>query len=169
MSVSAAERHGSVLPPAENYSEIGFNYRMTDMQAAVGIVQLSKLPAIVARRRELAAIYTAAFADLPVVRVVADPEWGTSNFQSFWIEVLPEAKTDREGVLEALALADISARRGIMAAHRQPAFRDRDTGVAELPATERLTDTTLILPLYHQLTAADQERVIHAVRGAVGE
>lgn len=169
MSVSAAERHGSVLPPAESYGEIGFNYRMTDMQAAVGIVQLSKLPAIVARRRELAAIYTDAFAGLPAVRVVADPEWGTSNFQSFWIEVLPGAEADRERLLEALARADISARRGIMAAHRQPAFRDRDTGTAALPATERLTDATLILPLYHQLTAADQERVIHVVRGAMGQ
>lgn len=165
MTVSAADRHRSVLPPVEAYDEVGFNYRMTDLQAAVGIVQLSKLPAIVARRREIAATYTEAFADLPV-RPIIDPEWGTTNFQSYWIELLSDAATDREGMLEALANAEISARRGIMAAHRQLAYRSRDTGTVPLPVTERLTDNTLILPVYHQLTNDDQARVIDVVRGA---
>ncbi|MBC7402307.1 MAG: DegT/DnrJ/EryC1/StrS family aminotransferase [Microbacteriaceae bacterium] len=166
MSVSAADRHRSVLPPAELYDEIGFNFRMTDLQAAVGIVQLGKLPAIVARRRQLAAEYSHRFADLPGIRPVADPVFGTANFQSYWIEILPEFGTDREALLEALANVDISARRGIMAAHRQPAYAGRDTGLADLSVTERLTDNTLILPLYHQLTREDQDRVIDAVRAA---
>ena len=168
MSVSATDRHGSVLPPAEEYSDVGFTYRMTDLQAANGIVQLGRLPAIVERRRELAAHYALSLGDLSSFRVVSDPEWGTSNFQSLWIEILPGSESDREAVLEALANADISARRGIMAAHRQPAFANRDTGDQELPMTERLTDSTLILPLYHGLSAPDQERVITAVRDAVG-
>ena len=168
MSVSATDRHGSVLPPAEDYSEVGFNYRMTDLQAAIGIVQLGRLPAIVERRRELAANYALSLGDLASLRVVSDPSWGTCNFQSLWIEILPGSASDREGVLEALANADISARRGIMAAHRQPAFAHRDTGDQALPMTERLTDSTLILPLYHGLSAPDQERVVTAVRAAVG-
>ncbi|TFC19822.1 DegT/DnrJ/EryC1/StrS family aminotransferase [Cryobacterium algoritolerans] len=168
MSVSATDRQSSVLAPAEEYDEIGFNYRMTDLQAAIGLVQLGRLPEIVRRRRELAARYTAEFNDIPGVRCVADPAWGQSNFQSFWIEVQPGPTGGRDGVLEALALADVSGRRGIMAAHRQPAYRDRDTGGVALPGTEHLTDNTLILPLYHQLTAADQDRVIAAVRAAVG-
>ncbi|HWI31348.1 MAG TPA: DegT/DnrJ/EryC1/StrS family aminotransferase [Microbacterium sp.] len=167
MSVSAADRHRSVLPPAEEYSEVGFNYRMTDLQAAVGIVQLGRLPEIVARRREIAATYRAAIDGIEGLRAVRDPEHGTSNFQSFWVEVLPSYPTDREGLLEALALADISARRGIMAAHRQPPYRDL-TPERGLPVTERLTDNTLILPVFHALSDGDQQRVIDVLRASGG-
>ena len=167
MSVSAADRHASVLAPPEEYAEVGYNFRMTDLQAAVGLVQLSKLPAIIERRRALAARYRAAIADIPGLRAVTDPDHGTTNFQSFWVEVGPEHPTDRDGLLTALAEADISARRGIMAAHRQPPYRDR-TPAAGLPVTERLNDRTLILPVYHQLTDADQDRVIAVLRRSGG-
>jgi len=162
MSVSAADRHASVLAPAEEYVEVGYNYRMTDLQAAVGIVQLGRLPEVVARRRELAATYAKQLADLPGLRPVTDPAWGTSNFQSFWVEVGPQYPLDRDGLLAHLAAADISARRGIMAAHRQPAY----AGVAHapLPVTEHLTDSTLILPLFHQLSESEQARVVDALR-----
>lgn len=164
MSVSANARHASVLAPVEEYLEIGFNYRMTDLQAAVGIVQLGRLPEAVFRRRQIATVYAATIADVPGLRAVADPEWGETNFQSFWLEVGPEYPLDRDGLLERLAQADISARRGIMAAHRQPAYQGRDTGKASLAVTERLTDNTLILPLYHELSAADQARIIEALQ-----
>lgn len=163
MSVSAADRHASVLAPPEEYGEVGYNFRMTDLQAAVGLVQLSRLPEIIARRRAIAARYRGAIADIAGLRAVADPDSGTSNFQSFWVEVEPAYPTDRDGLLVALAEADISARRGIMAAHRQPPYRDR-TPAAGLPATERLHEGTLILPVYHQLTEADQDRVIAVLR-----
>jgi len=166
MSASAASRHASVLAPAEEYLEIGFNYRMTDLQAAVGIVQLGRLPEIVARRREIAAAYTRDLADLPGLRVVTDPPWGESNFQSFWVEVLPEFPLDREGLLLHLAKDEISARRGIMAAHRQPAYEFRDTGLTPLPVTERLTDNTLILPVFHQLTEGERGRVVESIHRA---
>jgi dTDP-4-amino-4,6-dideoxygalactose transaminase len=166
MSVSANQRHASVLAPPEEYLEVGFNYRMTDMQAAVGIVQLGRLPEIVRRRREIVAAYTAALDDVAGLRLVTDPEWGTSNFQSFWIEVLPEFAIDREALLAHLAKDDISARRGIMAAHRQPAYADRDTGNVPLPVTERLTDHTLILPVFHQMTDGELTRVVDSIRRA---
>ncbi|KGJ79346.1 glutamine--scyllo-inositol aminotransferase [Cryobacterium roopkundense] len=164
MSVSATDRHASVLSPPEQYREIGFNFRMTDLQAAVGIVQVGRLDAIVERRREIAAGYADALAGIPGLRAVADPAWGTTNFQSFWIEVGPEYALDREQLLERLAVADISARRGIMAAHRQPAYLDHDGGTASLSVTEHLNDNTLILPIYHQLTLEDQERVIEVLQ-----
>ncbi|GAA1954073.1 DegT/DnrJ/EryC1/StrS family aminotransferase [Microbacterium deminutum] len=163
MSVSAADRHGSVLPPAEEYTEVGYNFRMTDLQAAVGLVQLGRLPLIVDRRREIATGYTAAIEGILGLRAVADPEYGTANFQSFWVEVLDEYPTDRDGLLEALATADISARRGIMAAHRQPPYRDL-TPESGLPITERLNERTLILPVFHNMTPAEQERVITVLR-----
>jgi dTDP-4-amino-4,6-dideoxygalactose transaminase len=163
MSLSATQRHASVLPAAEEYPEIGFNFRMTDLQAAVGIVQLGRLPEIVRRRREIAASYTDALAGIPGLRAVADPSWGTCNFQSFWIAVGPEFPRTRDQLLTDLAASGISARPGIMAAHRQPAYRDRNTGTAALTVTEQLTETTLILPVYHQLTDADLTRVIDAL------
>lgn len=158
MSVSAADRHASLLAPPEIYGEIGFNYRMTDLQAAIGSVQLTRLPAMVARRRELAAGYQKAIAELDGLRAVTDPPWGTGNYQSFWVEVEPHFPTDREGLMARLARAGVSARRGIMAAHRQPAYVG--TNPVPLPATEQLTDRTLILPLFHQMSESEQSRVL---------
>ncbi len=169
MSVSAADRHASVLAPAEQYLEVGYNYRMTDLQAAVGIVQLGRLPEVVARRREIAAAYAKQLDAVPGLRTVADPAWGTCNFQSFWVEVGPGSALDRDGLLAHLAAADISGRRGIMAAHRQPAYAGGDHGDQALPVTEHLTDSTLILPLFHQLSESEQARVVDALRtGAQG-
>ncbi len=167
MSVSAADRHASLVSPPEEYDEVGFNFRMTDLQAAVGLVQLGRLPAIVARRRELAARYRAALAGVTGLRLVDDPAYGTGNVQSLWVEVLPGYGLDREGLLQALAAASISARRGIMAAHRQPAHADRTH--MPLPVTERLTDGTLILPLFHQMTDTELDRVVQVLRGYGGQ
>ena len=169
MSVSANDRHASVLAPAEEYGEIGFNYRMTDMQAAVGLVQLDRLGEAVSRRRAIAAAYRKALADVEGLRFSEDPQYGTSNFQSFWFEVLPEFALGREELLERLARDGISARRGIMAAHRQPAYAGLDTGRADLSVTERLTDHTVILPVYHQLTLDEQSRVIRSILRAAGK
>jgi dTDP-4-amino-4,6-dideoxygalactose transaminase len=159
MSVSAADRHSSVLAPPESYDEVGYNFRMTDLQAAVGLVQLGRLPEVVARRRELAASYQKFLGEVSGLRTVADPSWGESNFQSFWVEVGEPYPVDRDGLLERLAHADISARRGIMSTHRQPPY----VGVAapgSLPVTEHLTDTTLILPVFHQMDETQQARVV---------
>lgn len=164
MSVSAADRHASALAPAEEYLELGFNYRMTDLQAAVGLVQLGRLAEAVDRRRQLAAGYAKQLADIPGLQPVTDPSWGTGNFQSYWVEVGAEHPLDRDGLLAHLAAAEISARRGIMAAHRQPAYAGHPT--APLPVTERLTDRTLILPLYHRLSESEQARVVDALRSA---
>jgi dTDP-4-amino-4,6-dideoxygalactose transaminase len=164
MSLSAAERHQTVLPPAEDYLELGYNYRMTDIQAAIGVVQLDRLGPIVERRRQIAAHYQQALAGVPGLRTLSDPAWGLSNFQSFWIEVLPEFPLGRDGLMARLAADNISVRRGIMAAHRQPAYAGQSH--APLPVTERLTDHTIILPVYPQMTPNDQQRVIDTMCSA---
>jgi dTDP-4-amino-4,6-dideoxygalactose transaminase len=161
MSVSAAERHRSGVPVLEQYLETGFNFRMTDVQAAIGLVQLGRLPAMVARRRQLARRYSEAFADLPGVVTAADPSHGTSNFQSYWLLLPPDSPIGRNELLEALGSAGISGRRGIMAAHREPAFAGHPH--IPLPVTERLTADSVILPLYHTMSLEDQDRVIDVV------
>jgi dTDP-4-amino-4,6-dideoxygalactose transaminase len=166
MSVSAADRHATAGPVFESYLETGFNYRMTDIQAAVGLVQLGRLDAIVGRRRELAARYHALLADLPGLRAVRDPEYGRTNYQSFWVLLEQGAPGRRDELLARLADAGISARRGIMAAHLEPAYAGHPH--APLPVTERLTRDSLILPLFHEMTEPQQERVVAVLRKAVG-
>lgn len=165
-SLSPTDRQESLQAQPGVYLEVGFNYRMTDLQAAVGIVQLRRLARMVARRREIAASYVAGLAGLKGLRLVADPPYGTTNFQSFWVEVLPAFAVSREGLLSRLADAGIAATRGVMAAHRQPAYRWRDTGNARLQHTERLTDSTLVLPVFHELDPVSINRVINTIQTA---
>jgi dTDP-4-amino-4,6-dideoxygalactose transaminase len=164
MSVSALARHQGGQPVIESYLELGFNYRMTDIQAAVGLVQLGKLDDMVLRRRELAAGYQAMLVDVPGLRTVRDPEWGESNFQSFWVEVDGRYPLSRNSLLTALAEEGVSARAGIMVAHRQPAYAGHATG--DLSISDQLTDNTLILPLFHTMTVREQETVVGVIRRA---
>jgi dTDP-4-amino-4,6-dideoxygalactose transaminase len=161
MTVSAADRHAAGRVVIEEYAEVGFNYRMTDVQAAIGLVQLGKLDAMVARRRELAARYQVALSKVDGLRWVQDPGHGTANYQSFWV-LLPDGYPGtRNEVLAALAARGVSARRGIMASHLEPAYRGHPH--APLPVTEKLAGRSLILPLYHDLTEEDQDAVVDAL------
>ncbi|MFC0506189.1 DegT/DnrJ/EryC1/StrS family aminotransferase [Micromonospora costi] len=162
MNVSAADRHASTQPVLESYLETAFNYRMTDIQAAVGLVQLGRLADLVAQRRALAARYHDLLADVDGLTPVRDPEYGETNYQSFWVRLDREYATGRDEVLAELAAAGVSARRGIMAAHLEPAYAD--VTPAPLPVTERLTRDSLILPLHHALTEADQDLVVDVLR-----
>jgi dTDP-4-amino-4,6-dideoxygalactose transaminase len=165
MSVSAVDRHASVLAPPESYVEVGYNYRMTDLQAAVGIVQLARLPEVVQRRRQLAANYSKYIDEIPDLRAVADPPWGTCNFQSYWVEVAESSPVSRDELLIRLAEADISARRGIMSTHRQRPYAGH-AKPGSLKVSERLTDNTLIVPLFHELSESDQARVIDVLESS---
>ncbi|WP_311380600.1 DegT/DnrJ/EryC1/StrS family aminotransferase [Arthrobacter sp. ISL-69] len=145
-------------------TEPGFEYRMTELQAAIGQVQLGRLQEAVAHRREIVASYQMALGRIEGLRFIKDPAYGTSNFQSFWLEVLPSFALPRNELLERLSRDGISAGAGIMAVHRQPEYRGRDYGSADLSVTERLADKTVVLPVYHQLTPGEQSRVLRSVR-----
>ena len=97
-------------------------------------------------------------AELPGVEVATDPPYGTTNYQSFWVTLPDGAPVGRDQVLARMQAARVSCRRGIMAAHLEPAYAGHPC--APLPVTERLTRQSLILPLYHQLTEAQQDRVV---------
>jgi perosamine synthetase len=165
MDASAAQRHVSRQAVIEHYLETGYNYRMTDIQAAIGLVQLGKLPALVARRRELAARYQRLLAEIPGTAMIADPAYGRTNFQSVWVLVPEDAPTGRNDLLRLLAAQGISARRGIMAAHSEPAYAHE--GKWSLPVTERITAHSLILPLFHELSLAEQDMVVDVLAGAL--
>jgi dTDP-4-amino-4,6-dideoxygalactose transaminase len=167
MAVTAHERHASPTVVVESYDELGFNYRMTDLQAAVGIVQLGKLDAMVAERRSLADRYRNALENLPAIFLPADPPYGTTNYQSYMVRLDDELPLERDALMQQLLDQGIATRRGIMAAHLEPACRDLPA--AELPVTERLTRRSLILPLFHGMDMAEVARVAGSLAHCVQE
>jgi dTDP-4-amino-4,6-dideoxygalactose transaminase len=166
MDVSAADRHRSRQPVIEHFVEVGFNFRMTDVQAAIGLVQLGKLSKLVAHRREQADRYHQLLSGTGL-RMIEDPPHGKTNYQSFWILLPDDSPVSRDGLLSSLADAGVSARRGIMAAHLEPAYADHPHGA--LPVTEKLTTRSLVLPLFHDMTEVEQDVVVSAVRGGLGQ
>jgi dTDP-4-amino-4,6-dideoxygalactose transaminase len=166
MNVGAAERHASQQPVIERYLEVGYNYRMTDVQAAIGLVQLGKLGRQIERRRELAARYQQLLSGIPGLVTIRDPGYGTTNYQSFWVMLPDGFPVSRDDLLRMLADAGVSARRGIMAAHLEPAY----AGVPcpPLPVTERVTAGSLILPLFHEMTEEEQDLVVSVIHAAAG-
>jgi dTDP-4-amino-4,6-dideoxygalactose transaminase len=166
MNVGASERHASQQPVIEQYLEVGYNYRMTDVQAAIGLVQLGKLGRLIERRREQAARYAELLADIPGLTMIRDPGYGTTNYQSFWIMLPDGFPFGRNELLRKLADAGVSARRGIMAAHLEPAYARAPC--LPLPVTERVTASSLILPLFHEMTEKEQDRVVSVIRAAAG-
>jgi perosamine synthetase len=164
MTVSAFDRHESDPADFESYPEMGFNFRMTDIQAAIGSVQLSKLDQMVQRRRQLAAQYRERLGGVTGVILPHDPRYGETNYQSFCIELEPSFGLNRNDLIRHLHQRGIASRRGVMASHLESAFPGSSTGT--LPVTERLTARTILLPLYHQMTDSDMERVTEAVAEA---
>jgi perosamine synthetase len=167
MSVSASERHASQQPVIERYLEVGFNYRMTDVQAAIGLVQLGKLGRLIERRRALAARYQDLLSEIPGLVTVRDPVFGATNYQAFWVMLPDGFPVGRNELLRMLADAGVSARRGIMAAHLEPAYAQTHPG-PPLPVTERITANSLILPLFHEMTEEEQDLVVSVIHAAAG-
>jgi perosamine synthetase len=165
MSVPDTVRHGSSKVIFEAYPIIGYNYRMTDIQAAVGREQLKRLPEIVARRREIAEQYRRLMSDIPGLTLPTEPEWARSNWQSFCVR-LP-ASVDQREVMQNMLDAGVSTRRGVMCSHREEPYLDARR-FGELENSEEAQDQCIVLPLYGQMTSADVSAVAQALRGACG-
>lgn len=165
MDQSAVARHSAREFVFERYLEVGWNYRMTDVQAAIGLVQLGRLNRLLLRRRAQAARYRRELSDLRQLSMATDPPHGTNNYQTFWLRIGDGGRLARDAALQALSEAGIGARRAVMAAHSEPAWAHYDHG--PLPETERWADDALALPLFHQMTPSEQDQVIVALRRAL--
>jgi len=163
MSVPANVRHGSGKVIFESYSEVGWNYRMTDIQAAIGRVQLGRLPGIVEDRRIQGDRYGKLLADIPGLALPLEPAWARTNWQSYCVR-LP-AECDQRNVMQRLLDAGVSSRRGIMCSHREPAYADLPLP-HPLRESERAQDGCILLPLFPGLSAADQDKVADTLREA---
>ena len=165
MSLSDLARHSSSKVVTETYDEVGFNYRMSDLQAAVGRVQLSRLDGIVARRRELAARYAELLGAIPGVEVPRQPDWARSNWQSYTIG-LPDG-SDREAVMQSMLDSGVSTRRAVMSSHLEKPWRGARRG--DLSRSEHVSGTHMILPLFDAMTDGEQVAVAEALSQALAQ
>jgi dTDP-4-amino-4,6-dideoxygalactose transaminase len=166
MSVPDAVRHASNTVIFESYPIVGYNYRLTDIQAAIGREQLKRLPAIVSRRRELAARYHEALHSIDGVIVPREPRWARTNWQSYAIRV--GAGINQQVLMQRMLDAGISTRRGAMNVHREAAYPPGTWRAGSgLGQSEDAQETAVVLPLYHQLTEEDQDRVIATLASVI--
>jgi dTDP-4-amino-4,6-dideoxygalactose transaminase len=163
MSVPDTVRHGARDVIFESYPEVGFNFRMTDMQAAVGRVQLTRLPSIVEERRRLAAEYVDRLLAIPGIGTPVEPTWARTNWQSYCIE-LPEW-CDQRKVMQRMLDDGVSTRRGVMNAHLERPYAD--AAGAGFERSERAQNRGLILPLAPAMTSAQMKYVCDSLAAAV--
>jgi dTDP-4-amino-4,6-dideoxygalactose transaminase len=164
MSVNARERHLSDRKLVfEDHLEIGYNYRMTDIQAAIGIKQLDKLDMIINERRKIALKYIDELKDIDCLRLPVEEEGYFSNYQSFSIYLKQDSPLGRDELMQKLLYKGISTRRGIMTSHRETAYKNEYADL-KLPVSENAADNSLIIPLFIPMKDEDVNYIIASLR-----
>ncbi|HEY7116354.1 MAG TPA: DegT/DnrJ/EryC1/StrS family aminotransferase [Tepidisphaeraceae bacterium] len=162
MSIPDTVRHGSKTVVFEEYPELGFNYRMTDIQAAVGRVQLGRLADLLPRRVELARRYDQAIQKIRGLVAPFVPDWARTNYQSYAVRITPDYPRKRDELMQLMLDRGISTRRGIMNSHQEPAYAYKGAG-ADLRHSEAARDEVILLPLFGGMSDQEQQRVIEAL------
>jgi perosamine synthetase len=160
MTVSDLARHSSSKVMIEHYDEVGYNYRMTDLQAAIGLAQLRRLDKMLLRRRELAERYSQRLSNLGWIVPPCEPKDCRHNFQSYMARLTNDAPISRDALMQELLDRGIASRRGIMAIHRELPYQNQETE-ARLTETNAVTDTSIILPLFYEMKDEEQEYVMN--------
>jgi dTDP-4-amino-4,6-dideoxygalactose transaminase len=156
MSVNDQVRHNATTVIIESYEILGYNYRMTDIQASIGIEQLKKLDFIIGKRRAIAKKYIDAFSSIQGLKLPKEEKGYFSNYQSFSILLTSEVKISRDDIMAKLLDKGIASRRGIMLSHKELPY----ASYSEMPVTERISDNSILLPLFVQMTNEEIEYVI---------
>jgi perosamine synthetase len=163
MSVSDLARHNAARVIIEEYPSVGYNYRMSDLHAAIGVQQMRKLDDVLASRRAVARRYRQGLEDVEWLSLPPSPPERPHTYQSYMVTVRQDAPQTRDQVMQELLEAGIPSRRGVMAIHLEPSYRDRFPS-APLPVTEQAARDTLLLPIYAGMTDAEQGLVIDNLR-----
>jgi dTDP-4-amino-4,6-dideoxygalactose transaminase len=163
MSVNDLQRHTSKTVVAESYPVLGYNYRLTDVQAAIGLAQLRRLDDILDRRREIAAAYDKALGGIPGSGLFAEPADARWNHQTYLIRLKGASAGARDAFMQALLEDGIATRRGIMSIHREACYVER-FGAQSFPESEKASDQCVCLPLYTQMSGDEINSVVDAVR-----
>lgn len=167
MSVSDLDRHRAGRAMVERYDEVGYNFRLSDLHAALGVVQLRKLDRLVAARRAIAERYAEALRGSEVESFQEPPD-AQANYQSYLVRLRGAERAQRDAFLDAMQRRWVATRRGLMAAHLEPCHRGARVS-GRLVHTEAAEAQTVVLPIYADLGAADQDYVIEQIFDAVRE
>jgi dTDP-4-amino-4,6-dideoxygalactose transaminase len=162
-AISDVERHKAMGALITQYPEMGYNYRMTDFQGAVGVEQMKRLPHILARRRELAKRYDKLLSDFDGISPPYVPDYMEHSYQSYMITFSSKLKVDRDELLRAMSARNISCRHGIAPLHQEPYFK-KLLGEVYLPVSEDIAHRTLILPLFPEMTEEQQDFVVRNLK-----
>lgn len=166
MDLPDLARHAASTVVVERYLDLGFNYRMTDLQAAVGRTQLAALDSMLARRREQAEHYRESLEDIAGLGLPSERPGVHTNWQSYCV-TLPEEADVRE-VMQTLLDHGIASRPGVMNIHEQPAYPAGSWRMSGgLAVAERARRRGLMLPLFHALSPADQGDIAAVLRHAL--
>jgi perosamine synthetase len=160
MDVSDLARHSAKDVVIERYPERGWNSRMTDMQAQLGLCQLESLDWILRRRRELAERYSAAIAHIPSLEAPVEPDYAVRTWQSYCVRVNARLPIGRTDLMRRLLHDGIPTRRGVMTIHEEPAYAD---ATVSLPHSEAAARDVIILPLFPDMTEEQQDYVLDRV------
>lgn len=166
MSVSDLVRHNANEVIFEDYVETGFNYRLTDLQAAVGIAQLRRLPAVIEHRRMLAREYASQLATVPTITAPEEPSYAKTNWQSYVVRLTDDI--DQKQVMNRMKDAGISTRRGVMCAHLETPYA-ANWRAGSLPHSEAARDRTVILPLHTGVGLVELQYILAHLRAALSD
>jgi perosamine synthetase len=167
MSVNDRLRHQSDKILFEDYPEIGYNYRMTDIQAAIGIKQLEKLDWIIEERRKIALRYINELKGIDCLRLPVEKEGCFTNYQSFSLYLQDNCPVSRDDLMQKLLDAGISTRRGVMTSHREKAYKEEYTNV-RLPLSEDASDRSILIPIYVPMKNEDVDFIIKNLQRLLG-
>jgi dTDP-4-amino-4,6-dideoxygalactose transaminase len=160
MDRSALERHAAQDVVIEHYPERGWNARMTDLQAAIGLKQLDVLDMVLSERRRLAERYSQLLSGMPAITVPYEPAYAARTWQSYPVRVAPEAGGGADQLMQRLLADGIATRRGVMAIHLEASYAGNGTS---LPHTEAAAQEVVLLPLFPGLSESDQDHVIERI------
>ncbi len=165
-SVSDLARHQAKGAIFQEYHASGYNYRMTDMQAAMGLVQLRKLDAMLAQRTQQANFYAQRLAEIDEVSPPFVPAYAEHAYSSYCVRFGSSARVPPEEVVKRMAARNVSCRRGIPPLHFEPYFVAKFAGLS-LPETEAAAKETMFLPIYPGLSQDQQSQVIVALKASL--
>jgi len=163
MEVSDAVRHASDKVLFEKYNSVGYNYRLTDIQAAVGIEQLKRLPGMIDQRRRIASLYKASLGKVGWLVLPSEPPYGRANWQSYPVGISENAPRTRDGLMQYLLDNGVSTRRGIMNAHQEKPYEGFGF---DLRDSEKARDSVILLPIFSGLTEGDIKRIAELIKNA---
>lgn len=163
MRVSARDRHNSSKVMSESHDEIGYNYRMTDIQASIGIRQLEKLDWIVNERRKIASKYIEGLKHVECISLPLEREGCFTNYQSFSIYLKKSSPVSRDELMKKLFDAGISTRKGVMTSHRELPYIKEYEGIS-LPVSEDVCDNSILIPLYVPMTDDEINHIIRSLK-----